>query len=99
MLDFRPCPADEEPAAALVQGMRDMYAVAGRSPDPLAQPRPQLRVRTPRTPVRREVREHAALDGHALDALGDQRDRRRAVEEDVVVVAGRTGRGRVPAAA
>jgi GNAT superfamily N-acetyltransferase len=26
MLDFRPCPADEEPAAALVQGMRDEIA-------------------------------------------------------------------------
>ncbi|HEV7882916.1 MAG TPA: GNAT family N-acetyltransferase [Solirubrobacteraceae bacterium] len=26
MLEFRPCPADEEPAAALVQGMRDEIA-------------------------------------------------------------------------
>lgn len=27
MLEFRPCPADEPPAAALVQGMRDEIAV------------------------------------------------------------------------
>ena len=26
MIDFRPCPVDEEPAATLVQGMRDEIA-------------------------------------------------------------------------